>query len=77
MGSLMLLHVIFARKRFVAGGTEDVFLARMLLPMTSGMTRRGKGVTAGVASGVGTRVFLFDRFGRGVGWSRRRGRGGR
>lgn len=63
----MLLHVVFARKGFVAGGTEDVFFARVLLAMTSGVARRGEGIATRIAGGVWTGVFLLGRFGGWIG----------
>lgn len=63
MGPFVLLHVVFARKGFVAGGAEDVLFARMLLAMTSGVAGRGEGVATRIAGGMRTGVFFLDRFG--------------
>ena len=62
MGALMLLHVIFTGKRFVASRAENVFLACMFFPVTSSMTRRRKCVVTGIAGSMRTRVFFFHGF---------------
>lgn len=64
MGSFMLLHVVFARKGFVACWAKDVLFSRMFLSMTGGVARSSKGVPAGIASSVWTRVFFLGLFGR-------------
>ena len=59
MGTLVLLHVVFARKGLVACRAVDVLLACMLFPMSRGVARGGKGVEAAKARGMRTRVFLL------------------
>lgn len=76
MGAFVLLHVVFARKGFVAGGAKDVLFACMLLAMTGGVAGRGEGVATRIAGGVGTGVFFLNGFGGciGRGCCRRGGR---
>ena len=69
MGALVLLHVVFPGKGFVAGGAVDVFLAGVLFAMTRRVAGGRKGVRAGVADRVRAGIFLFGLFGG-------RGRGG-
>ncbi len=49
MGALVLLHVVFSREGFVAGGAEDVFLAGVFFAVAGGVAGCGEGVCAGVA----------------------------
>lgn len=62
MGALVLLHIVLARKGFVARWAENVFLARVFLAVTCSVARSGEGVVACIPSGVRTRIFLLDRF---------------
>lgn len=57
--TLVLFHVVFPRKCFVARGTDDVFLARVFFAMAGGVAAGGEGVGAGVAGSVGTRIFFL------------------
>lgn len=74
MGALVLLHVVLARKGFVAGRAEDVLLPGVLLAVARGVAGRREGVRAPVPDRVRARVLLLDRFDRRVG---RRGHGRR
>ena len=75
MGTLVLLHIVFASEGFVTGWAVDILLARVLLAVTRGVAGGGEGVVAVEARGMRARVFLFDCFG--VGWGRSRGTWGR
>lgn len=59
MRANMLLHVVLARKRLVADGTEHALLARMLLAVARCMARRGEGGSAAVAGRVRTGVLVL------------------
>ena len=79
MGALVLLHVVFAGEGFLAGGAEDVFLARVFLAVAGGVAGGGEGVGAVVADGVGAGVFFLRGWGfggRGGGVAVRGGGGG-
>lgn len=78
MCSLVLLHIVLARKRLVASRAVDVLLPRMFLPMTRSVTRSSEGVPTSVSGGVGAGIFLLCWLtpSRGV-CTRRNGRDGR
>lgn len=57
--AFMLLHVVLAREGLVADGTQDTLLTRVLLAVTSSVTRRGEGRVAVVRLRVRTRVFIL------------------
>lgn len=76
MGALVLLHIVFAGEGFMAGGAEDIFLARVFLAMASGVARGGEGIAASVAGSMRARILLLHGFGGGVGRSGGGGRGG-
>lgn len=85
VGALVLLHVVFAREGFVAGGAGDVFFARVLFAVAGGVAGGGEGVGAGVAVRVRAGVLFLDGFRRGggggrggvgAGWCGGGGRGG-
>ena len=59
--ALMLLHVVFARKGFVAGGAVDVFLARVFLAVAGGVAGCGECAMARVAGCVRAGVFFLGR----------------
>lgn len=59
MGPDMLLHIVLARKRLVADGTQHTLLAGMFLAMTSCMTRGGEGSQTVMAGCIGTGVFIL------------------
>lgn len=75
MRALMLLHVVFTRKGFVACRTQDIFLPGMFLPVACSVARSGERVITSITGRVGTRIFFFNRFRR---WATRGGgcRGG-
>ena len=65
MRTLVLLHVVFACKRFPAGGAVDVFLARVLFTVAGGVAGGGECVGAFVFFGVRTGIFFLGEGGGG------------
>ena len=68
MRALMLFHVVFARKGFVAGGAVDVFLASVFLAVAGGVAGRGECAMARVAGCVRAGVFFLGRLRGCRGW---------
>lgn len=78
MCSLVLLHVVLARKGLITSRTVDILLSRMFLPMTRGVARSSEGVPTSISRGVGARIFLLRWLASGGGVrTRRSGRDGR
>lgn len=61
VGALMLLHVVLPREGFAAIRAEDVFLARVFLPVPRGVAGCGEGVGAVEPLRVRTLVLVFLR----------------
>jgi hypothetical protein len=65
MRALMLLHIVFASKSFVANRAEDTLLPCVFLAMARCMAGSGERCRAIVGRGVGTWIFvLFADFRR-------------
>lgn len=78
MCSLVLLHVVLARKGLITSRTVDILLPRMFLPMTRGVARSSEGVPTSVSRGVGAGIFLLRWLASSGGvCARRSGRDGR
>lgn len=78
MCSLVLLHVVLARKCLVTSRTVNILLPRMFLAMARSVARGSEGVPTCISRGVGARVFLLRWLvpSRGI-CTRRSGRDGR
>ena len=61
MRALMLLHIIFSREGFIAGGAVDVFLASVFLAVTGSVAGCGERAMARVAGRVRAGVFFLGR----------------
>ena len=61
VGSLMLLHVVFAGEGLVTCRADHRFLSRVFLAVASSVAGSGECVGAAEATGMRAREFLFGR----------------
>lgn len=59
VGTLMLLHVVFAGEGLVAGWANHRFFSRVFFAVAGSVAGSSEGVGATEASGVRAREFLF------------------